>query len=264
MRLEHPQIFGTRQDLEGLCFVLSKESLNPFGLACKLAFNGNVVLDCWLWCVCVCETTIQYYISIKKLHFHSGNWWWTGRPGVLRFMESQRFGHNWATELNWTVEIFKDPTHLKRPWCWERLKAGGERDNRGWDGWMASPNQWTWVWVDSGCWWWTGRPGVLWFMGLQRVRHDWATELNWILDLIIVMKPSCFLLIWSDIIYIYSHILVLDWELFLCSHVPDSNGEGCCFKCIYNELLWEGEGGIEIGHGSFSRFQILFFLLCIW
>ena len=74
MRLEHPQIFGTRQDLEGLCFVLSKESLNPFGLACKLAFNGNVVLDCGLWCVCVCETTIQYYISIKKLHFHSGNW----------------------------------------------------------------------------------------------------------------------------------------------------------------------------------------------
>ena len=74
MRLEHPRIFGTRQDLEGLCFVLSKESLNPFGLACKLAFNGNVVLDCGLWCVCVCETTIQYYISIKKLHFYSGNW----------------------------------------------------------------------------------------------------------------------------------------------------------------------------------------------
>ena len=94
MRLEHPRIFGTRQDLEGLCFVLSKESLNPFGLACKLAFNGNVVLDCGLWCVCVCETTIQYYISIKKLHFYSGNWWWTGRPGVLRFMESQRVGHN--------------------------------------------------------------------------------------------------------------------------------------------------------------------------
>ena len=70
-------------------------------------------------------------------------------------------------------------THLKRPWCWERLKVGGKGDDRGWDGWMASPTQWTWVWVNSGCWWWTGRPGVLQSMGLQRVRHDWVTELNW-------------------------------------------------------------------------------------
>ena len=73
----------------------------------------------------------------------------------------------------------KELTHLKRPWCWERLKAGGEGDDRGWDGWMASLIQWTWVWVDSRSWWWTGRPGMLWFMGLQRARHDWATELNW-------------------------------------------------------------------------------------
>ena len=69
-------------------------------------------------------------------------------------------------------------THLKRPWCWERLRAGGEGDDRGWDGWMASPIRWTWVWVNSGSWWWTGRPGVLRFMGLQRVGHDWVTELN--------------------------------------------------------------------------------------
>ena len=64
-------------------------------------------------------------------------------------------------------------------WCWERLRAGGEGDNRGQDGWMASLTQWTWVWVDSRSWWWTGRPGVLQSMGSQRVRHDWATELNW-------------------------------------------------------------------------------------
>ena len=70
-------------------------------------------------------------------------------------------------------------THLKRPWCWERLKVGGEGDNRGWDGWMASPTQWTWVWVISGSWWWTGRPGMLQFMGSQRVGQDWMTELNW-------------------------------------------------------------------------------------
>ena len=62
---------------------------------------------------------------------------------------------------------------------WERLKAGGEGDNRGWDGWMASLTQWMWVWASSRSWWWTGRPGVLQSMGLQRVGHDWATELNW-------------------------------------------------------------------------------------
>ena len=56
---------------------------------------------------------------------------------------------------------------------------GGEGDERGWDGWMASPTQWTWVWVNSGTWWWTGRPGVLRSVGSQRVRHDWVTELDW-------------------------------------------------------------------------------------
>ena len=65
-----------------------------------------------------------------------------------------------------------------RPWCWERLKMGGEGDNRGWDGWMASPTQWTWVWVNSRSWWWTGRPGVLQSMELQRVVHDWVTKLT--------------------------------------------------------------------------------------
>ena len=70
-------------------------------------------------------------------------------------------------------------THWKRTWCWERLRAGGEGDDRRWDGWMAPPTQWTWVWVNSGSWWWTGRPGVLQSMGLERVEHDWATELNW-------------------------------------------------------------------------------------
>ena len=64
-------------------------------------------------------------------------------------------------------------------WCWEGLGAGGEGDDRGWDGWMASLTRWMRVWVNSGSWWWTGRPGVLWFMGSQRVGHDWATDLIW-------------------------------------------------------------------------------------
>ena len=62
---------------------------------------------------------------------------------------------------------------------WEGLGAGGEGDDRRWDGWMASLTRWTWVRVNSGSWWWTGRPGVLRFMRSQRVGHDWATELNW-------------------------------------------------------------------------------------
>ena len=70
-------------------------------------------------------------------------------------------------------------TYLKRPWCWERLRAGGEGANGGWDGWMASLTQWTWVWVNSGSWWWRGKSGMRRFMGSQRVGHNWATELNW-------------------------------------------------------------------------------------
>jgi len=61
----------------------------------------------------------------------------------------------------------------KKPWCWERLEARGERDNRGWDGWMASPTWWTWVWASSRSWWWTGKTGMLQSMRLQRVRHNW-------------------------------------------------------------------------------------------
>ena len=82
----------------------------------------------------------------------------------------------------WYSIRLKEVTHLKRPWCWERLKAGGEGDDRGWDGWMASLTQWSWVWVNSRSWWWTARPGVLQSMGSQRVGHDWATELNWLTD----------------------------------------------------------------------------------
>ena len=176
---------------------------------------------------------------------NSGSWWWTGRPGVLRFMGSQRVGQDWATELMvfpvvmygcesraikeaecWRTDAFKlwcwrrllrvpwttrrsnqihpkgnqswiftgradaeaetpntlatwceELTHLKRPWCWERLKAGREGDYRGWDGWMASPTQWMWVWVNSRSWWWTGRPGMLQSMGCKESDTTEWTEL---------------------------------------------------------------------------------------
>ena len=82
-------------------------------------------------------------------------------------------------ELQWLATWCEELTHLKRPWCWEGLRAGEEGADRGWDGWMASQTRWTWVWVNSGSWWWAGRPGILRFMGSQRVGHDWRTELNW-------------------------------------------------------------------------------------
>ena len=100
----------------------------------------------------------SYRRSVLGVHWKDWCWSW-----------------NSSTLATWCEEL----THLKRPWCWERLRAGGEGDDRGWDSWMASPTQWAWVWLDFGSWWWTGKPGVLWFMGLQRVGHDWVTELNW-------------------------------------------------------------------------------------
>ena len=79
--------------------------------------------------------------------------------------------------LQYLVTWCEELTLLKRSWCWERLRVGGEVDDRGRDTWMASLTEWIWVWIDSGSWWWTGRP--VQFMGSQRVGHDWMTELNW-------------------------------------------------------------------------------------
>ena len=96
--------------------------------------------------------------SLKEISVYWKNWCWSWNSNAL------------ATSC-------EELSHWKRPWCWKRLKAGGEGDNRGWDG--SSPTQWTWVWVNSGSWWWTGRPGVLWFMGSQSGTwlNEW-TELN--------------------------------------------------------------------------------------
>jgi len=82
-------------------------------------------------------------------------------------------------KLQYLGHLIQRTDSFKRPWCWERLKSGGTGDDRGWDGWMASLTGRTWVWVGSGSWWWTGRPGVLQSMGSQIIGHDWAAELNW-------------------------------------------------------------------------------------
>ena len=104
-------------------------------------------------------------------------------------LKLQYFGHLKGRE---------NGTHLKGPWCWEGLKAGGEGDDRGWDGWMPSPTRWAWVWVGSGSWWLTGKPGMLQSRGSQRVGHNWATELNW----------------WSSLyIFLRAHVRTVRWKI---------------------------------------------------
>ena len=99
----------------------------------------------------------------------------------------------WSWNSSTLATSCEELTHCKRLWCWEGLGAGGEGDDRGWDGWMASLTRWTWVWVKSGSWWWTERSGVLWFMGSQRVGHGWATELNWLKPLLGIQRSQvCF------------------------------------------------------------------------
>ena len=110
---------------------------------------------------------------------------WTARRSSQSILKEIVLGVHWkdwcwSWNFNTLATWCRELTHLKRPGCWERLRAGGEGDNRGWDGWMASPPQWTWVWVNSGSWWRTGKPGVLQFMRSQRVWHDWVTGLNWL------------------------------------------------------------------------------------
>ena len=119
----------------------------------------------WCFWTVVLENTLESPLDCKEI-----------QPVHPKGDQSWMFIGNSNTLVTWCEEL----THLKRLWCWERLRAGGEGDNRGWDDWMASPTQWTWVWLDSGSWWWTGRPGVLRFMRSQRVGHDWVTELNWL------------------------------------------------------------------------------------
>ena len=104
------------------------------------------------------QTSQSWRKSVLNIHWKDWCWNWNSNTSAI-----------WCEEL----------THWRRPWCWERLKAGGERDGRGWDAWMASLTRWTWVWTSSGSWWWTGKPRMLKSMGSQRVRHDWVTQLNW-------------------------------------------------------------------------------------
>ena len=126
-------------------------------------------LWCWIRLLRVPRTARRSNQSILK---EISPEYWLER--LMLKLKLQYFGH-----LMRRADSFEELTHFKTPWWWERSKAGGEGDNRGWDGWMASPTQWAWVWASSRSWWWIGKPSVRQSTGSQRVGHNWATELNW-------------------------------------------------------------------------------------
>ena len=123
----------------------------------------------WCFWTVVLEKTLESPLDCKEIQpvHPKGDQSWVFSGGLMLKLK-----------LLCLATWFEELTHWKRPWCWERLRAGGEGDDRGEDGWMESLTRWTWVWVDSWSWWWTGRPGVLRFMRSQRVVRDWATELT--------------------------------------------------------------------------------------
>ena len=133
----------------------------------ELDYKESWALKNWCFWTVVLEKTLESPLDYKKIQLvHSGDqsWVFLGRTDVEA--ETPIF---WPPdEKSWLIG--KDPDAGIEA-------AGGEGDNRGWDGWMASPIPWAWVWVNSGSWWWTGKPGVLQFMGSQRVGHNWVTEL---------------------------------------------------------------------------------------
>ena len=125
----------------------------------------------WCFWTVVLEKTLESPLDSKEIQPFNpkGNqsWIFTGRTDA-----EAETPILWPPDAkNWLWKI---------TWCWERLKVGGEGNDREWDGWMASPTQWTWVWASFRSWWCTGKPGMLQSMGLQRVGHDWVTELNWL------------------------------------------------------------------------------------
>ena len=193
-------------------------------------------------CVCVYSSISWLTFSIPIQILDSP---WTARrsnQSILKEISPSVHWKDWcwSWNSNTLATSCKELTHLKRPRCWERLRAGGEWDDRGWDGWMASPTRWAWVWVDSGSWWWTGRPGMLQFMGSQRVGHDWVNELNWSRE----RRRS----VWSDGVMSSSHFVLYSGKpvpaLCLISLTPGQQGLHWSLLCIISP--WSSQKSHEI------------------
>ena len=182
----------------------------------------------WYFWTVVLEKTLESPLDCKEIQpVHpkgDQSWVFIGRPSC------------WSLNSNTLATWCEELTHLKRPWCWERLKAAGEGDDRGWNGWMASLTRWTWVWVDSGSWWWTGRPGVPWFMGSQRVGHDWVTELNWTEHEIgRLSKADCLQHGWASPNQLKAWLEQKDWPS-LGQEDPLEEGMALQYSCLENPM----------------------------
>ena len=142
---------------------------------------------------------------------------------------------SWSWNSNTLATSCEELTLWKRPWCWEGLGAGGAGDDRGWDGWMASRTWLTWVWVNSGTWWWTGRPGVLRFMGPQGVRHDWVTELNWTEVELITLTYSMLSLALISVIQtmIFCHNFVFAYTFLSHQSYEQFENKYLMLKCMH-------------------------------
>ena len=185
--------------MEGNCYFTNKGSSSPsYGFSSshvwmwELDYKESWVPKNWCFRTVVLEKTPESPLDCKEIKpvnpkenqswiFNWKDWCWSWNSNTL---------------ATWCEEV----THWKRPWCRVRLKVG-QGDDRGWDGWMASPTQWTWVWANSGSWWWTGRPGVLQSLWSQRVGHDWVTDMNWTLNMfstfISCFSGSIFMHLWD-------------------------------------------------------------------
>ena len=174
---------------------LARLGLSFLGQWTWVLFWGNLIITpssqgygfssghLWMWGLDFIETEHQIINAFELWYWKNllRVPWTTRRSNqsILKEISPEWKDWCWSWNSNTLATWCKELTDLKRPWCWERLKARGKGADRGWDGWMASPTQWTWVCVNSGSWWWTGRLCVLQSMGSQRVGHDWVTELNW-------------------------------------------------------------------------------------
>ena len=168
----------------------------------ELDYKESWVLKNWCFWTVVLEKTLESFWTARR-----------SNQSILKEIspECSLWGRCWSWNSNTLATWCKELTHLKRPWCWERLKARGEGDDRRWDGWMASPTQRTWVRVNSGSWWWTGKPGVLQSMG--RKKSDMTERLNWT-DLMVHFELTCVYL-WGEVqasffFFLFSYLVVLE------------------------------------------------------
>ena len=187
----------------------------------------------WCFWTVVLEKTLESPLDCKEIQpvRSKGDQLWVFLVRMMLKVKLQYFGH-----------LMRELTHWKRLWCWEGMGARGKGYDRGWDVWMALPTQWMWVWVNSRRWWWTGRSGVLRFMGSQRVRHYWAIELNWMNVGNLISGSSAFskssLNIWQFTVHV-----LLKSGLENCEHYFASMCDECNYAVVWTisgiTFLWD-------------------------